>query len=173
MDIKQFKPKNIKRSDKFSANLFKFMRKNESWGLHVYSPQIDWNMNFQKFNYDDPRTRSIYIGFRDDQGWLVGRCLADIICADRNVTECYAYSPGKDDVFYRNMIEISDWFFTEYARIGRALWDKEGANFMIGSENRFTIVGNTKRCNWSGRWYEKKITKKQTTERKEKWVIQS
>lgn len=171
-DIKSVKPKNVKVSDKYSANLYRFLKKNEHWGISVFAPQ--WSMidgSFKEFDFDDPNCGEIYIGFRDDFGWLVGNRLSHITCGMRGYLESYCYAPG-DGSFYKNMIEITDWFYSEYKEKGRALWDVSGSMRMVGDEDRFTVIGNTKRCNWSGRWYHKEVVKRQKTDRTDKWVME-
>lgn len=168
--MEKLKPKNINKSDKYSSNLYKFIRKHEFKELKAYAPQ--WSMldgSFKPFDFDNPCDGEIYIGHKDDTGWLVGRRLTDILCGLSKWKEMYCYCPGP---FYDNMIEITDWFWAGYEREGRALWDVHGKRHMMGDEGRWTYVGNTRKCNWSGRWYEKNITKRQKTERTVDWELQ-
>lgn len=169
-DIEKYKPNNVKKSDKYSASLYKFLKKHKDCGIKAYAPQ--WWMldgSFKPFDFDDPKSGEIYIGFRDDLGWLVGNRLATILLGESEQLKLYSYAPG-DGSFYKNMIDITDWFYPAYEKEGRALWDRAGTMHMMGDEDRWTYVGNTRRCSWSGRWYRKEITKSQTTTRKEMWV---
>lgn len=170
IDIQKYKPTNAKKSDKYSINFYKWLKKHKNWPLWAYAPQ--WSNidgSFVAFNFDDPKSSQIYIGFMDDDSFLTGQKLSDILCG---VGQTYCYAPGCNREFFKNMIDISDWFFSEYEKIGRALWDASGENFMIDADDRFTVIGNTKRCNWSGRWYKKEIVTHKKTERFEQWVRQ-
>lgn len=55
--------------------------------------------------------------------------------------------------------DVTDWFWNGYLSAGRALWDPNGTDWMIGAENRFEpIDADTKRCRWSGRLLKRHVT---------------
>jgi hypothetical protein len=64
------------------------------------------------------------------------------------------------------MIDITDWFFEEYEKRGRCLFYGHENTWLVGSENRYTIVNNTRKCNWCDEWQTSKVitTKKITRE---------
>ena len=172
-DLKtKIKPKDGKKSDKYSVKLWRFMKENYYKGQRcdrVYA--IQWSImdgSLEPFDKSNPKAHQLFIGRLEDDGFMSGRKLSSIISGGKDYKQCYAMLPNS----YPNAIDVTDWFWSEYVRIGRALWDAEGCNYMIDADDRFTYVGNTKRCNWSGRWYEKKIVKKVKIERREEWVMQ-
>lgn len=172
LNINKIKPKDGKNSDKYSVNLWRFIREHYYHGQHcdrVYA--IQWSIidgSFLPFDRNDPKASQLFIGRLGEDGFMSGRKLSNIISGGKGYKNCYAMVPGS----YPNAIDVTDWFWPEYIRMGRSLWDASGSNYMLGGEDRFTYVGNTKRCNWSGRWYEKKIVKKVKIERCEEWIMQ-
>jgi hypothetical protein len=166
------KPKDGKKSDKYSVNLWRFMVENYYDGQRcdrVYATQ--WSImdgSLLPFDKENPKASELFIGRLDETGFMTGSKLSRITSGGKGYKECFAMIPNS----YPNAIDVTDWFWSEYIRIGRALWDVDGESYMLGDEGRFTYVGNTKRCNWSGRWYKKKVVKKVKIERREEWVMQ-
>ena len=168
----KIKPKDGKKSDKYSVNLWRFMCNNYYEGQRcdrVYA--IQWDIidgSFLPFDKSNPKASELFIGRLGEDGFMTGRRLSSILSGGKGYKDCYAMIPNS----YPNAIDVTEWFWHEYIRIGRALWDVSGGAYMLDDDSRFTYVGNTKRCNWSGRWYEKKIVKKVKVERQEEWVMQ-
>lgn len=167
------KPSDIKpggnRSDKYSINLYRFVRKN-SWLRGVFASQwSQWDGSFVEFDRENVRLSEVYIGCRDDDGWLTGASLSSILCGGSGYLQAACFMPSKNNTFYSNMIETTDWFWPEYQRIGRSLWDLQGKLHMLDDDDRWAYVGATRRDNWSGRWQKRQIVKEQKTHRHEVW----
>lgn len=60
-------------------------------------------------------------------------------------------------------------FFGDYRRIGRCLLIPHDYPWYEGENTRFTYVGNTRRCNWCGKWQHKEIHKQVVMTRDEVW----
>ena len=171
-DLKEIKPKNLKISDKYSANLYKYLNKTKHY--HVYVDlnegtfekpkmvELDWN-NLHKY--------SIYIGseiMEDtytsddgkksvDFGQVITKTLYSILNGRKLYQEgCYC-GFGKTYV-KRDFKEITDEFWGKYKEIGRCLFISHDETFIKGNENRYTYLDeNTRICNWCGKKQYKHI----------------
>jgi hypothetical protein len=160
MDHTKFKPANGKKSDKFSINLFRFLRKHRHSQVYV-SHTCRITGKPKPFDFSNPKMNQIYIGrLLSDDGWFGGKCLANILCGGRGYLEKWAFAPK-----HLELEDITEWFTKNYTLEGRSLWDRSGEIHMRDDAGRWTNVGNTRRCNWSGRWYNKVIEKVQNTSR--------
>lgn len=172
LKLNDIKPKDGKNSDKYSINLYRFMKKNyhkEQSCDRVYA--IQWSImdgSLEPFDKSNPKAHQLFIGKLRDDGFMTGRKLSNIISGGKDYKSCYAMLPNS----YPNAIDVTEWFWSEYIKIGRALWDPQGQMYMIGDSDRFTYVGNTRRCNWSGKWFKKEIEKVVKIKRIENWVEQ-
>jgi hypothetical protein len=173
MDIKRIKPKEKGKSDKYSWNFYRFLEKQvkqKEIGKYVQK-QIKvfwitrswWDGSYLEF---DPTKISnvnqvVISPFGDKgSGYFLTHLLRD------GKKECYSLCVYRKD----QLVDITDWFFTTYERDGRCIFDREHIGFMQGTDNRYTYVNNTRKCNWCGQWHKKEIHKKVKIERKEVWI---
>lgn len=186
MNIKEIKPKG-NESDKYSIQLYRFMKKNYPNGCSVsyISTQTKYNKDYtESFEEDVPFDKNIinmgdlWIGktFKreydsDDMkgaiDWMYGNSLGTILSGSKEKYTVFA-NPWNNK---KTVIDITDWFWNEYIRIGRCIWDSNHSGWLAKDDNRFTYVGkNSRRCNWCGKWHHREIKKKVRIERKEIWV---
>ena len=106
-DRKEIKPKERRKSDFFSWNLYEWFRVNPDL-VRVY--QTNWNqINGYKGGIKRGR---IMIGALEVDGWFTGR---QIVRASGLVSgQAFAFPPKKKDVY----IDITDKFWKRYLRIG-------------------------------------------------------
>lgn len=149
IDIEAVRPARLAISDKYSANLYRYARKWREWGIAAYACDRNALWEDEPFDLSDPKPGRIVIGRKDEGGWLAGSRLNDIL---RKATcQRWAFTP-RDAIHYN---DVSDWFWPEYVRIGRSLWDARGISSMIGDEGRWDYTSPTlRRCTWSGRLYQ-------------------
>jgi hypothetical protein len=170
-DINKIKPKVKGQSDKYSWNLYKFLHKQinqKEIGKYVLK-QIKvywlhhsrWDGEYLEFNPNELDIRQIIIS--PFGGTRTGYFLSQILLEGKN--ECFAL-PYEDD----ELTDITEWFFKTYEKDGRCMFDREHNGWLLGDENRFTYVNNTRKCSWCGKWQHKEIKKVQTIKRKEVWV---
>ena len=185
--LKSIKPKDLKESDKYSANLYKFIKK--TGYDHVY---IDINKgNFEKpelidIDKDDLDNLSgydIYIGSNImadvvsnkegtksvDIGQVIAKPLWSILNGNK-LYQCGCYCAFGHTYVNRDFLEITDWFWKKYKEIGRCLFIDHNSKYIIGSENRFTKINPIyRKCNWCGKLQEKKITQEYKLISEVKW----
>jgi hypothetical protein len=173
MDLKLIKPKVKGESDKYSWNLFKFLNKlhsDKNYG-NYYKNQLEilwlhhsrWDGSYLEFNEDKLNIGQLIIM---PLGKANGRSffsMQSVLAKGR--AEEFAL-PWRED----ELTNITDWFFTTYIRDGRCIFDRGHQSWLQGTENRFTFINNTRRCNWCGKWHNKEIQKVVSIKRKEVWV---
>lgn len=173
-DIKLIKPKNIKTSDKYSTNLYKFVKKKRF--AHVYfNKKSCWDGKELKLNWNEILPSQIFIGsnmideFYEDIniGCFIGKSLARIISGNK-LYDCGAYCGFGGFYPKRDFIDITEEFWKRYIKIGRCLFLNHDA-WCIGQDKRFTYVNNTRKCNWCGKWQKKQIEKETEIKRVVKW----
>lgn len=147
-DIEAVRPRRLSISDKYSANLYRYARKWKDWGIDAYASDRNLLCEPCPFDFDNPVPGRIVIGRKDEDGWLSGSRLNSILTS-RNA-ERWAFMP----VDAKHYTDVSQWFWPEYLRIGRALWDPLGILSMQGDDGRWEYRGDKFRvCQWSGRTY--------------------
>lgn len=91
------------------------------------------------------RPIDIWIGRADDDGWIHGNSLIEIIHG--RARHYWALPIGAEG--YR---VITDKFWSEYTRDGRCAWDRDHRMRMIGDEHRWRYHsgGSGRCCQWCG-----------------------
>lgn len=136
-DIYKIKPKNINKSDKYSANLYKYFKENPNSRV------------FKSKNVDNRSATKILIGEANEEA-ITGTTLNHILTD--NFNKWYMlYSE------YGEYEDFTETFINEYIRIGRCVWDEEHSGWMRGDDNRFNYNNENERiCNWCGEVQRKK-----------------
>lgn len=169
MDLNKIKPKIKAESDKYSWNLYKFLRKIHK-DKHVKNQmRIYWNHHSRidgewlPFTEKIPNTMQIVIAPYGDKscGYFMSSVLMKGNC------ELFSLCAWKEDDFR----DITDWFFKTYEDIGRCIFDGNHSGWLLGDENRFTYINNTRRCNWCGEWHHMEIHKETTIKRRKVWSV--
>lgn len=126
---------NPKISDKYSPNLFRFLR----------GKGRDCTTIFK-----DP-DGVLYIGHRESDGMVFGNRLSQVLCFGvRSQTYGYLGSSKK----WR---EVKS-FWAEYIKIGRCALDHEHKTHFQSQDSRYTQVSKTVRqCRWCGARLKRKI----------------
>lgn len=136
-NIYDIKPKNVKTSDKYSANLYKYFKKNPNSRV------------FKSKNKNNISSTEILIGKANDEA-ITGTTLSHILTDD--FKKWYIlYSE------YGEYEDVTENFMNDYIRIGRCIWDKTHSGWVMGDEKRFTYTNKNERvCNWCGEVQRKK-----------------
>lgn len=180
MNISLIKPKHNGKSDKYSWQLYQYIVKNFKHTKDLKNIQVFFNNQDRfsgekiAFNKDDIRLSQIVVGTRhntDRDKVVSGNNLSTIMGASKNKYTSWSYHPiaGWENEQFE---DITVWFWDEYIKLGRCLFDKGHNGWWQGEEDRFIYVNNTRRCDWCGQWQEKKIDKVVKIERKIKWINQ-
>lgn len=143
------------RADKFSLNLFKFLKKHGSnyWEV-CFSP---WNcitgeddVVYSEFETIAP---NLYIGFLDEDGYFMGARLSEIICNGAK-TKTWAHSPSK------KFVPVPD-FWVRYSEYGKCAIDPEHKLYF--AKERYTQNGTLRSCDWCGRIERSRTIEKTVT----------
>lgn len=171
INIEKIKPKVKGESDKYSWNLYNFLQRKFKGDIGRYvQKQLEihwlhnsrWDGSFLEFNPEDIRVNQLLI---IPLGKNHGRSFFELstILREGKATEfSLPYSWETTD--------ITKWFTETYIRDGRCIFDRNHNSWLRNTENRFTYVNNTRKCNWCGEWHKKEIHKQVKIERKEVWI---
>ena len=161
IDANLFKPKLKGESDKFSLGVYRVLKKYPGIRIVYYSK----NSMGEYDPFDPKKSQSPRQIFMLHSGSaMVG---LNVSQAMDNKLQEYAFSLWDREKF----VDITDWFFKEYAKRGRCIFDKEHHGWWIGEENRFTVINwHSRRCNWCGEWQTRTIKKEVRIKRHEIWT---
>jgi hypothetical protein len=175
-DSSKVKPAKARVSDKYSWNLYRFFRFLEKEG--VKHPSMDYKILYYK---KSPVDGSI-VEFKPTESLHAGHIFitkvypSDQGTASRRISEIFGMSPNKRIEFYcydfslesKHIVDITEWFWDEYVKHGRCIFDREHIGWWQGDDVRFTTIGqDTRRCNWCGEVQEKTV--EEVVVKQEKW----
>lgn len=183
MELKQIKPKG-KESDKYSINLYKYLKKNPEYNKVYYQTmhyvKVGCGENHKEiyeyrhrdFDINDFKLTEIYLSAypiwyiqRDDI--LTGSKLISILRGGRGMYENFAYCSTSHEL---NYVDITDIFWDKYIEIGRCIWDNKHNGYLQNDDNRFTYIDENNRiCNWCGEKQHRKIKIEHIEKKKEIW----
>lgn len=153
-DIYKIKPLVDRESDKFSWNLFRFMRKNSKRdNLRVYYDNRDNDLDFNSIL----QPYKVFIGYKedDDDDNMTGSKLSSIITSFGNSQLQMGYLMKCNGFNVDEWIDITEEFWDAYDKRGRCLFFIHGS-WIQGFETQFTEHDNIRICTWCG-VKEKKI----------------
>ena len=151
MNLNNIKPKDIKVSDKYSSNLYKFLTKQIECN-HVYFNPID-NYDGHKVELDmnNLSFSNIYIGTKRCDNDIIGKSLGTILTTGK-IYDLICYCNNKE------WIDITEEFWKRYDEIGRCLFIGHSAWYQDDNNTRFTYIDErTRVCNWCGKVEHKRI----------------
>jgi hypothetical protein len=163
MDIEtilpKIKPRNIKTSDKYSANLYKFLsQKKHNCVVLLHKPSGDLYLTDQWWKDEKVDNWKVVTGAKV---WM-------ILCGKK-------VGPGSDytavwgGVFKSDCEDITETFWPDYIRRGRCVFNPTHDGWLRDDDTRFTTFGNSLHCNWCGKWFRRKIKKVVKIERRAVW----
>lgn len=149
--LPKIKPRNIKESDKYSRNLYLWVRYRHTLNVvnhrgELYLTTEDWK--------------------EDDWGKLSGARLTRILCKGKTAESCvYINIPVGE------CRDVTEEFWSEYIKKGRCHLDPDHNGFMMNTESRFSIIDRNHRvCNWCGREFSRHVEKRMACEFVEVWA---
>lgn len=160
----RFKPAVNGKSDKFSWRLYQRILKNGRERVYISA----WdNMLGEEFTPDFEQLKQgcrkqlsrVMLGSEvEPGGWFHGRQAFKIMLTGTRVDESHAYSPRFNT---SDWLDITDWYWSEYERIGVCLF---------GHGHRFIKINrNSRKCEHCGKHERRQILTKKTIERREVW----
>lgn len=138
INLNTIKPKICGMSDKYSANLYKHIKKNPH--ARVYAPAT------LEYSKDSFKKVDVWLGTFHSQGisGISGDSLMSILRQSGNGSY---FLPAKREDY----LDITEDFFTDYEEIGRCLFDPSHTSWLRYDEGRFTNSESARTCNWCGR----------------------
>lgn len=165
-ELSKIKPKQRGKSDKYSWNIFRYLKENSDRKIKVLFYTKSWvDSSTVEFNQNktlDMMQTFIMIG--DMVGTRIDSMLRN---GPSKSLEIFSFCTFDQSAF----IDITDWFIKEYTRVGRCIFDRNHNGWWNGSDSRFTQINkNARKCNWCGQHHKRKIIKRISINRKECWV---
>lgn len=160
LDLKKIKPKNIKKSDKYSKQIYQYLKKNHLLNKvyyiatqDVYDSEIQERVTKEiPFDIENFDNRHIWIGEIKRENceggyidWMYGNSLSNIVspCKEKYTVFANPWNTKK------TVIDITEQFWNKYVEIGRCIYDHHF--WLQDEENRYTYIDDTHRiCNWCG-----------------------
>lgn len=171
IDLSAIKPKgNI--SDKFSLQLFRYIKKNPRCNeVYFYKKNFFDGEVMELDKESGLNMNQVVIGLGREfyggvKGSVSGTKLSTIMGVSNDKYTVFSFYLYDADDF----IDITEWFWEQYKKIGRCLFDRAHSRWYQGDKDRFTYVNNTRKCNWCGEWQRKEIEKEVQIRRVEKWI---
>lgn len=178
-EARKVKPKSIGVSDKYSWNLYRVFKMLEEEGQK--HPSMDYKILY----YEKSQLDGAIVKFDPNGSLHAGQCFITKVypqnqgTASRRLGEimgslpnspidfyCYDYSLDPD-----HLIDITEWFWREYTKSGRCVFDREHKSLWQGDESRYTQINrNSRKCNWCGQHQKRSIEKVINITRKEVWT---
>lgn len=160
MNLNLIKPKIKNESDKYSWNLYKYLKKYPN--SKVYYDKINsFTDNEQMYNKDNLTKNDVIIGNICENS-IVGVTLSQLLMKVPSMQ--FWYGGAK-----KTHVDITNQFFNDYIEIGRCLFDSTHDGWLRNTDNRFTYINDEQRkCNWCG--IEQHKEKKEVVKIIEKWV---
>jgi hypothetical protein len=163
LDINKFKPKDIKISDKYSSNLYKFLKKYNKQGYNkvYFNPVDNYDGHLIELDMESLPFANIYMG-NMIEGDVIGNSLARIVTG-QTLYKLSCNINVKDE-----WIDITKEFWKRYEAIGRCLFIGHNSWYQDDYNTRFTYADEiTRVCNWCGKTERKRI--KEIIKHKEIW----
>lgn len=160
--LEKIKPAVKGKSDKYSWFLYNWIKKNKFLDLTVWfdtrSILDGKETNFDKKNI---HIGQIWIGSAES-GWFHGSRLGSILGGK--------YQTWANPWMKNTHIDITEWFWEEYLKDGRCIWDRNHDRWIADDENRYIYINNNSRkCRWCGEWQYREIKKEIKIKRSEVW----
>lgn len=155
---KEFKPKLRGKSDKFSWRIFKFLVKYAPYGLQVY--RVGWCPLGGIVPVDSGELMFV---LDNGDGWPITARIKRVTVVGNDASGAVISWSGKN---WRQLEkeDVTDWFFREYARIGRCLFQPEWSHDFI------KINRNSRKCRHCGGHQKRAVVTKKTIKRFESWA---
>lgn len=151
IDLSLIKPKNVKKSDKYSKAIYKYLKDNSHY-RRVWFDESLYDGDSDKyvrrtFDVNKMDLNKMYFGIPDgeDSICITGKLISSLIAGGRNAQETYCYI-GFENSHY---VEVTKEFYEKYIEIGRCIYGHH--SYLADTDERFTYSDEKHRkCNWCG-----------------------
>jgi hypothetical protein len=144
---------NPKISDKYSPNLFKWVKETTKAKPLFYLVE-------NLVAYRD-KHGGIYVGYTSpnsceaDKNWISGMPLGQVLGSGNLPSRWRLFA-----IETAGMTQLKN-FWKEYSKHGRCAIDKQHARWFIGDETRWLTKGNTRSCQWCGKAKQRLVKRKE------------
>lgn len=154
IDLKKIKPKNIKKSDKYSKNIYRFLKDNERY-RRVFYDKSGYENDSQhyvskEFDVENIDINNLYFGVPcyDNPHEIIGKCLSGLVSGGQKSFEVFCYFLHRPNA---ELVEVTKEFYEKYMEIGRCIYGKHPSGLQ-DEDGRYTYLDDTHRvCNWCGK----------------------
>lgn len=167
-NVNMIKPE--EQSDKFSWNIYQFIKKHPDCTRVFWHKKNYMNGGIVEFNNRDNVEGAslgwnLFIGRRDKQNFddihfsvVTGNRVRNILGNSRERFNLWSLHPIAGWPTGDEFEDVTEWFWDNYIKFGRCLFDKGHNGWWIGDTDRFTYLDeNTRQCNWCGQIQNKEI----------------
>lgn len=152
VDLSKIKPKNVKKSDKYSKAIYKYLKDNPRY-RRVWFDKVTYGDTLDKkvkkeFDVNNMDLRNLYFGMPDYiiTNCITGKCVQPLIHNSRGSQETFYYIGHKESEY----VEVTKEFFEKYIEIGRCIYGHN--SYLADVDDRYTYLDDTHRkCNWCGK----------------------
>lgn len=165
IDAEKFRPKKRGESDKFSWNIYRFLKRHPGVRVMYYFNPVEYIRSFDpNKSLNSMQTFLLHPG-----PGMSGVRVHGLMMRQSKFGEIQQASYCLWDK--ERFTDITDWFFKTYERIGCCIFDREHSGWWRGEGNRFTYINkHSRRCNWCGEWHERHFEKRVDIVRIERWI---
>jgi phenylpropionate dioxygenase-like ring-hydroxylating dioxygenase large terminal subunit len=185
LDLNMIKPRNIKKSDKYSKQIYQYIKKNPGKDRVYYISSQDIYNNESKdfelkdipFDIDNINARYLWIGSKPVRNeytegdkvtgyidWLYGNSLSTITSPSREKYTVFA-NPWNNK---KTVIDVTEQFWEKYIEIGRCIYGNHPYGLQDDEERYTYIDDKNRRCDWCGK--EEHLETKTVTYTRDEWV---
>lgn len=168
IDLKLIKPKNIKKSDKYSKGIYKYLKDNPRYRRvwydeTYYAPDSDDKYIRIPFDVNMMNLRHLYFGIPEPGTvCITGKSINSLIHGGKGSQKTFSYMNYKCS----NYIEVTKEFYEKYIEIGRCIYGH--GIWIADDEERFTYRDvKHRKCNWCG--HEEQLVEKTYTYTYDVW----
>lgn len=160
MDLILIKPKVKNESDKYSWNLYKYLKKYPNSRVY-YNKFNSFTDERQVYNKNKLTKNDVLIG-RNSGNSIIGFTLSMLLMKVPSMQFWYQNA-------YDTHIDITEEFIRDYIEIGRCLFDQSHDGWLRNNDNRFTYLEeDLRKCNWCGIEQHKEV--EEVIKYVEKWT---
>lgn len=170
IDLRLIKPQNLRKSDKYSKNIYKYLKDNPRL-MRVWcdeSPFDDTDPLYEgcvrkPFDVNNMDLRNLYFGLPEPGTvCILGKSINSLIHGGRGSQETFSYIGPKCTKY----VEVTKEFYEKYIEIGRCIYGHR--LHLQDDEDRFTYLDDKHRkCNWCG--HEEHLVTKTYTHTYDVW----
>jgi hypothetical protein len=177
VNINLIKPKNLKIDDKYSVKLYKLFKsferkpyyKPENIKVYFTCCEMGWSSEFIPFEENIHKTKGILrkIIINPYGSPKSGYILTSVL--RKNNPEHFSFMMHDTSKF----IDVTEWFFKNYVKLGRCFFDKYHYGFDNKYEDRYHIINaNHRKCKYCGEHFKREIKKRVEIKRDVVWNSQ-